>query len=279
MSQTDEDVDDLPTDTESEPQTEETQQAEEQFEEQTETETEELQEEVSEEPVNADEKPGYVKDEPQDEPKEEPQEDVKEVKVEADSETEIATVDAEQIEEGEEEEGEEEEGEEEEPSYYDPDDFISGPKICKGGTLPIDILDFSYGYNCRKYFNLTVLDEEIIVFASGNFINYFNVETREIWFRRSALGEALATLRKNPRPEYPYFAVAECGGRRPLIIMYEWPTMEIHCVMKGGRLNSMSIWILAPMLNSISAVVLKVLECLESLHQVVLHNYSNLANY
>ncbi|KAJ8927183.1 hypothetical protein NQ314_020459, partial [Rhamnusium bicolor] len=38
---------------------------------------------------------------------------------------------------------------------------------------------------------------------------------------------------KNPNEMYPYFAVAECGYR-PIIIMYEWPTLEIICVLKGG---------------------------------------------
>ncbi|XP_066154142.1 cilia- and flagella-associated protein 44 isoform X2 [Euwallacea fornicatus] len=120
-------------------------------------------------------------------------------------------------------------------SVYDPGRFISGPKVSKEGTLNLDILqfDFSYGYDCLKYFNLSVLDENTVVFSSGNFINFFNVPERKITFRRSALGGGIGHIRKNTNPEFPYFAVAECG-QTPIIIMYVWPSLEIVCVLEGG---------------------------------------------
>ncbi|XP_030750373.1 cilia- and flagella-associated protein 44 [Sitophilus oryzae] len=120
-------------------------------------------------------------------------------------------------------------------SVYDPDQFLSGPTISEDGTLNLDILefDFSFGYDCQKYFNLTVLDENTIIFSSGNFINFFDVTTRVITFRRSALGGGIGHIRKNPNPEFSHFAVAECG-QVPIIIIYNWPTLEIICVLKGG---------------------------------------------
>ncbi|CAG9840027.1 unnamed protein product [Diabrotica balteata] len=134
------------------------------------------------------------------------------------------------------EEGEEEEiEEEEEPEHYDAEEFLSGPTICEGGTLPLDILEFfhSFGYNCRKKFNLEVLDENTVVFASGNFLHFFNLETKDIWFRRSALGQGIGHIKRNPNKEYSHFAVAECG-RRPIIILYNWPEMTILCILRGG---------------------------------------------
>lgn len=113
------------------------------------------------------------------------------------------------------------------------------------------LFSFSYGYDCLKYFNLTVLDEGTLVFSTGNFINFFDVSTRQITFRRSALGGGIGHIRvsycptlyitytklnnpqKNGNPEYPYFAVAECGNV-PIIVMYTWPEMDIVCVLKGG---------------------------------------------
>lgn len=56
------------------------------------------------------------------------------------------------------------------------------------------IFSYSYGYDCKRYFNLVVADEETVIFASGNFINFFNVNTRDIWFRRSALGEGIGHI-------------------------------------------------------------------------------------
>ncbi|XP_056639556.1 cilia- and flagella-associated protein 44 isoform X1 [Diorhabda sublineata] len=152
--------------------------------------------------------------------------------------TEISVTDSIEEEEVSDEENVEEEEEieeEEEPEYYDPDDFLSGPTICEGGSLPLNIIQFyhSFGYNCRKRFNLEVLDDDTVVFASGNFLHFFNLQTREIWFRRSALGQGIGHIKKNPNKEYPHFAVAECG-QKPIIILYNWPEMTILCVLKGG---------------------------------------------
>ncbi|RZC43160.1 thyroid receptor-interacting protein 11 [Asbolus verrucosus] len=137
---------------------------------------------------------------------------------------------------GEEEEEEyEEEGSEDAWSIYDSETFISGPFQSEKSTIPEDILEFefSFGYDCRKYFNLTVADPDTLVFASGNFINFFDVPTKTISFRRSALGGGIAHIKANPCPEFNHVAVAE-HGEIPLIIIYEWPAMEINCILKGG---------------------------------------------
>ncbi|CAH1956940.1 unnamed protein product [Acanthoscelides obtectus] len=125
--------------------------------------------------------------------------------------------------------------EEEEPEFYDSNLYLSKARVSQDGTLPINILEFhfSYGYDCRKHFNLVVLDGETLCFASGNFINFFSVPTKKIWFRRSALGGGIGHIRKNPNPDYPHFAVAECG-KKPIIIVYVWPSLEINCILRGG---------------------------------------------
>lgn len=53
---------------------------------------------------------------------------------------------------------------------------------------------FSYGYDCKRYFNLVCTEENVLVFLSGNLINFFNIETKEISFRRSFLGGGLGHL-------------------------------------------------------------------------------------
>lgn len=54
---------------------------------------------------------------------------------------------------------------------------------------------FSFGYDCRKHFNLTVADPDTLVFASGNLINFFDVPTKTISFRRSALGGGIGHIK------------------------------------------------------------------------------------
>ncbi|XP_060530871.1 cilia- and flagella-associated protein 44 [Cylas formicarius] len=118
---------------------------------------------------------------------------------------------------------------------YDSNKFISGSRVGKRGTLNQDLLqfDFSYGYDCRKYFNLTVLDENTVTFSSGNFIIFLDVKSKETVFRRSALGGGIGHIQGNPNTIYPHFSVAECGTV-PIIITYVWPTLEVVCVLKGG---------------------------------------------
>jgi WD40 repeat protein len=40
-------------------------------------------------------------------------------------------------------------------------------------------------------------------------------------------------FKANPHPEFNHVAIAE-NGNVPLIIVYEWPSMEINCVLRGG---------------------------------------------
>lgn len=42
-------------------------------------------------------------------------------------------------------------------------------------------------------------------------------------------------FKANPHPDYNHVAIAENGSTTvPLIIIYEWPTMDIVAVLKGG---------------------------------------------
>ncbi|PSN52091.1 hypothetical protein C0J52_03894 [Blattella germanica] len=109
--------------------------------------------------------------------------------------------------------------EEEIPEFLDSDFFISKPILSEKCTLPEDFLifDYSFGYDCKKFFNLALLEENVLVFYSGNILHIFNTKTKELWFRRSAVAET---------------------GDVPLIIIYEWPTFEIVAVLKEGTLKN-----------------------------------------
>jgi hypothetical protein len=52
----------------------------------------------------------------------------------------------------------------------------------------------SFGYDCQRHFNLVLLEEEILAFASGNLIHIFNVVTKELQFRRSAGGGGIGHM-------------------------------------------------------------------------------------
>uniref|UniRef100_A0A1B6CQQ9 Uncharacterized protein n=2 Tax=Clastoptera arizonana TaxID=38151 RepID=A0A1B6CQQ9_9HEMI len=117
-------------------------------------------------------------------------------------------------------------------SVFESKDYISEPIITSG--FPTDIsfeFHHSFGYDCRRYFNLCSADDETLIFLSGNLIHMYNVSTDELEFRRSAGGGGLGHVAKNPK--LPHLAVGE-KGQNPLIIVYEWPSFEIISVLKDG---------------------------------------------
>lgn len=99
---------------------------------------------------------------------------------------------------GDENEGEQEEEaeEEEEEEPYDSEDYISHPYLSENSTLPENIVsfDYSFGYDCKRYFNLCVVDKEVLIFASGNLIHIFNTRTGEKSYRRCFSGEGIGHI-------------------------------------------------------------------------------------
>ncbi|XP_069678702.1 cilia- and flagella-associated protein 44 [Periplaneta americana] len=128
-----------------------------------------------------------------------------------------------------------EEDEEDIQEVFNPEDFISKPFLSTKCTLPEDILVFhhSFGYDCKKYYNLVLLEEKTVAFVSGNLLHFFDADTKELWFRRSAGGGGIGHITKNPNPDYGHLAVAEMGDN-PFIIIYKWPSFEIVSVLREG---------------------------------------------
>ncbi|KAK3913166.1 Cilia- and flagella-associated protein 44 [Frankliniella fusca] len=116
---------------------------------------------------------------------------------------------------------------------YDEKDFVSGPWLSENCTVPADILEFQYsfGYDCQVHSNLCVLDPDTLAFISGDLIHFFRVSDKKLWFRRNSGGVGLGHIAKNPAE--PHFAVGE-RGKRPKIIVYEWPTMKIVALLRQG---------------------------------------------
>lgn len=59
------------------------------------------------------------------------------------------------------------------------------------------LISYSYGYNCRKYFNLCVVDTNTIAFAAGNLIQFFNVEENRMWFKIGSVGTGIGHISVN----------------------------------------------------------------------------------
>lgn len=59
---------------------------------------------------------------------------------------------------------------------------------------------YSYGYNCRKYFNLCVIDKNTIAFAAGNFIQFLDVQENKVWFKTGSIDTGIGHISVNIRP-------------------------------------------------------------------------------
>ncbi|XP_013136912.1 PREDICTED: cilia- and flagella-associated protein 44 [Papilio polytes] len=145
---------------------------------------------------------------------------------------------------------EEQEPEESVLTEYDPDDFLSGAINSLDSTIPLDFLEFEYsfGYNCLKYFNLCACDETVICWSAGSIITFMDVKTKQTWFRRSTTGGSVGNITSyRVDPNYR-IAIAEGreGDRDPLILLYTWPQMDIDAVLRDGTANAYSIMDFSP---------------------------------
>ncbi|KAJ8730764.1 hypothetical protein PYW08_002177 [Mythimna loreyi] len=133
---------------------------------------------------------------------------------------------------------------------YDPDDFISGAVTSPESTIPSDMFDFeySYGYNCHKFFNLCACDDMVICFSSGSIITFLDVNTKQTWFRRSSTGGTVGSITSYRTDPNYRIAIAEDreNEREPIIILYTWPQMEIDAVLRDGTANAYAILDFSP---------------------------------
>ncbi|XP_049868169.1 cilia- and flagella-associated protein 44 [Pectinophora gossypiella] len=133
---------------------------------------------------------------------------------------------------------------------YDPDDFVSGAVNSPYSTIPVDLFDFeySYGYDCFKYFNLCACDDSVVCWAAGSIVTFMDIHTKQTWFRRSTTGGTVGNIASyRVDPDYR-IAIAEAreGANEPVIVMYTWPQMEIDAVLREGTENAYSILDFSP---------------------------------
>ncbi|XP_048773099.2 cilia- and flagella-associated protein 44-like isoform X2 [Ostrea edulis] len=123
--------------------------------------------------------------------------------------------------------------------FYNYEDFISQPQITENSGLPKDYLNLihSFGYDCTKRHNLHLLDERTVCFAAGNYIMVLDLQTKEQKYFRSTSGGGIGAITVHPSKKY--FAVAE-KGESPNINIFEYPSLKLHRILRGGTERSYS---------------------------------------
>ncbi|XP_067625340.1 cilia- and flagella-associated protein 44 [Eurosta solidaginis] len=95
-----------------------------------------------------------------------------------------------------------------------------GPDILK--------LRHSFGYDCKRFFNLVLIDEKTLVFASGDFLHYFNIPTRTVTFRKTHFGGGIGFITRNEHPDFTGLLTVAENGPTPTIFIYEYPSHRIR---------------------------------------------------
>lgn len=78
---------------------------------------------------------------------------------------------------------------------------------------------------------MCVMEPNILVFASGNLVHFFHVDTNVVTTRRSVLGGGIGFIKKNPK--FNTLTVAE-NGMTPPIFIYSWPALELISTLRQG---------------------------------------------
>lgn len=84
-----------------------------------------------------------------------------------------------------------------------------------------------------------MIEANVLVFASGNLIHFFDISTKEVTTRRTWGGGGIGCITKNPNPQYNYLTVAE-NGKNPPIYLYEYPKMNVINILKNGTTKEFS---------------------------------------
>jgi len=119
--------------------------------------------------------------------------------------------------------------------YYNIEEYESKPKVTNDSGIPLNLLKFfhSFGYDCTRRSNLHLLKGPTLLFASGTLVHLVNLKDNEEHHRfvRSCSGSGIGHVTVHPSGNY--FAVAE-KGTKPNILIYEFPSLNLFRVLKGG---------------------------------------------
>ncbi|XP_041471026.1 cilia- and flagella-associated protein 44-like [Lytechinus variegatus] len=117
--------------------------------------------------------------------------------------------------------------------YYNYEEHSSKPVIAEDSGLPDDMLKLfhSFGYDCKKLSNLYMLDANTVLFAAGNIVQILNLVTKEQRYVRTTSGGGVGAI--TVHPSLKYFVVAE-KGEMPNIIVYEYPSLKLYRILRGG---------------------------------------------
>ncbi|XP_034669320.1 cilia- and flagella-associated protein 44 [Drosophila subobscura] len=89
-------------------------------------------------------------------------------------------------------------------------------------------LEHSFGYNCKRLFNLVLVDPDTLIFASGNYLHSFSISRQEVTFQETVSGCGIGFITKNEHPDYQNLYTVGENGPKPTIYIYEHPSQNVR---------------------------------------------------
>ncbi|GAB1602868.1 cilia- and flagella-associated protein 44-like [Argonauta hians] len=121
--------------------------------------------------------------------------------------------------------------------FYDYEELKYKPFVTEESGLPQNMLQLKYslGYDCTRRSNLCLIDNDTLMFATGNLLTIINIKTRERNFIMSTSVGGISAIQMHPSRHY--CAVAE-KGYFPNINIFEVPSFKLYRILKNGTTNS-----------------------------------------
>ncbi|XP_075152852.1 cilia- and flagella-associated protein 44 [Haematobia irritans] len=95
-------------------------------------------------------------------------------------------------------------------------------------------LKHSFGYDCKRLFNMVLIDEDTLVFASGTYIHFFSISRKEINFRETVFGCGIGFITKNYHPNHKGLLTIGENGPQATVFIYDYPNTEPRIRLEGA---------------------------------------------
>lgn len=123
--------------------------------------------------------------------------------------------------------------------YYELEEEIAKPLITEDSGLPQNLVNLfhSFGYDTFRRDNLKLLENDVICFVVGNYLEILRLKTGERVYIQSTSGRGIGSF--DVHSERTYIAIAE-KGEMPNTCIYEYPSLKLFRILREGTENAYS---------------------------------------
>lgn len=116
---------------------------------------------------------------------------------------------------------------------YELENFVSRPVVQSDSGIPLDLVSLvhSFGFDALRRNNLQLLENHVICYIVGNYLEIMNLVTFEKRYIRSLSGVGIGAF--SVHPERIVIALAEKGDR-PMVCIYRYPQLDLYRLLPEG---------------------------------------------